>query len=89
MIIHQRKKTLERDAIVQIFAGMNFKTDINPLLIKTVENRPPTVSQFLKCLGKTLRIMRRPGVKIGPRQRSGKRGVRRQPQFLRGCRGLV
>ena len=70
MIINQRKKTLKRHAIVQIFAGMDLKANIHPMMIKAIENRSPAPRQLQKCLFKTLTIMRWPWIKERPGERT-------------------
>src|SRR5579862_664587 len=65
------EKRLKRYAVVKILSGMDFKTQIDSGLVKGVEDRFPTFGEFVECsvdkAGGTLR----PGIKIGPRERSG------------------
>ena len=75
MVVHQRKKTLEGDAVVQIFPRMQFKADVHPLLVEGIQNRPPAGRQRLERLLKALLVMRRPRIEKRPRQRAGEGGV--------------
>ena len=79
MVIHQRQKTLEGDAVVQIFPGMQLKADVHPLLAKGIQYWPPAGCQLLECFLKTLLVMRRPRIEKRPRQRAGEGRVRLQP----------
>src|SRR6185436_410354 len=81
-------KTLEEhfktDAIVDVFAGMQLKTKVNPLLFIHVEERLPTLRQFVKGrLDQSGRPLR-PGINVRPCEGTGERDMRLQPEIPRG-----
>src|SRR6266542_3864131 len=60
------QKHLKTDAVVQIFAGMQFKAEIDANIVKQVENRPPAFCQLIEGgLDQTPWTLR-PGVNIRP-----------------------
>jgi hypothetical protein len=89
MVIDPLQKTLKGHAIMQVFAGMDFVADIHALFVENVQQRPPAPGQLIKGLIEKRLIMRRPRIKIRPRQRPGKGGMRLQPQTRRGHRRLA
>ena len=78
MVIHQRQKTLEGYAVVQIFPRMQLKADVHALLVEGIQYRPPAGCQRLERLLKTLLVVRRPRIEKWPGQRAGEGGVRFQ-----------
>ena len=89
MVIDPLQETLKCHAIMQVFAGMDFVADIHALLVKNVQQRSPAPGQFIEGLIEKRLIMRRPRIKIRPRQRAGKGGVRLEPQTRRSHRRLA
>src|SRR5690606_20875597 len=87
MIVGRFEETLKRHAIVQVFTGVNFITQIHSCLIKSVKNGKPALGEFLETIidksGSTLG----PGIDRMPDQRAGERGVSRQAEVLTGARG--
>ena len=75
MVVDQRQKTLEGDAVVQIFPRMQLKADVHALLVEGIQNRPPAGRQRLERLLKALLVVRRPRIGKRPGQRSGEGGV--------------
>ncbi len=72
MVIYPLQEAFKGHAIVQVLTRMNFIAKVDPLLIVEIEERTPAPRQFIKRLINPCRIMRRPGIKQRPRQRSGK-----------------
>ena len=89
MVIDPLQETLEGHAVMQVFAGMDFVADIHALFVKNIQQRSPAPGQFIEGLIEKRLIMRRPRIKIRPRQRPGKGGMRLQPQTRRGHRRLA
>ena len=48
VFVHMFKEHFITDAVMQIFARMNFITKINSALIKFIQDRKPSVGQFFK-----------------------------------------
>src|SRR5437016_290856 len=66
---------LERHAVVQILAGMDLEAGVDAVFIEHVENRTPAPRQLVeRRLDEALRALR-PGIDVGPRQRTRKRGM--------------
>src|SRR5215468_2913115 len=60
------QKHLKRDAVVEIFARVQFETQIHANFVKGIENRFPALGQFLESgLNQTARTLR-PGIDVGP-----------------------
>src|SRR5437016_392095 len=62
------EKHFKRHAVVKVFAGMNFEAQIYARLVERIENRLPTLCQFVESrLHKSWGTLR-PGIKIRPGQ---------------------
>ena len=81
MVAGPLEEHLERDAVVQILAGMDFVADVDARLVERVQDRLPARRQFVERgfdqAGRTLR----PRIDVRPRQRAGERRVRGQPEI--------
>src|SRR5581483_1869584 len=75
------EKHLEGHSVVEVLAGMNFETEIHTNFIEFIQDRPPALCELIEGRvyqsGRTLR----PGIEVGPRQSSRKRGMRVQPEI--------
>ncbi|KAG0921298.1 hypothetical protein G6F31_020385 [Rhizopus arrhizus] len=40
---------LERDAVMQVFAGVNLEAQVHALLVAGVQHRQPAAGQFIEC----------------------------------------
>src|SRR5258705_5995641 len=81
VIAHAVEKHFEGRAVVQIFAGMDLKTEINPRSVECIENRLPASRQFVEgCLDQSSGALR-PGINVRPRERAGKCSMRAQPEI--------
>src|SRR5258707_5938128 len=76
MILQPLQKHFEGDAVVQIFAGVNFEANVHAGFVERVENWLPTRGEFVECGFDQSSGALRPGIKIGPRERARKRDVR-------------
>src|SRR5215469_15669081 len=77
------EKHFKADTVVEIFAGMDFKAEIDAGLVECVENGLPTFRQLVKCsvdqAGGTLR----PWVDVGPSEGARKCDMRSEPKIGR------
>ena len=64
------QESFEGRAVMQIFARMDFETEIDPRLLERVEDRLPERGKAGKAFRYHSRGALRPGVKMGPQQRA-------------------
>ncbi len=89
VVIHLRQKSLKRDTVMQVFAGMYFITEVHTVMVKTIQHRQPASRQLSKRLIKQSFMVWRPGIEPGPGERAGKSGMCAQAEFFRrGSRTL-
>ena len=70
MLAHTFQKHFEGLPIMQVLSRMNFKAKIHSGMDKSVQDGQPTLREFIESrFDKTHRPLR-PGIDIGPRQRS-------------------
>src|SRR2546430_6796181 len=67
------QKHLERHAVMQILAGMDLETEVDPRLLELVENRPPAPRQLVERRVHQTRWALGPGIEVRPCQRAGER----------------
>ena len=86
VIVYFGEEALEGDAVVQVFAGMDFVAAIDAVFFKDVKNGPPTGGELLKAgvheAGRTLW----PRIHHRPKQCAGERYVRLQAEIA-ACLG--
>ncbi|MNL44730.1 hypothetical protein D3C87_1673240 [compost metagenome] len=86
MIAGRLQKTLEGNAVMQVFAGMQLVAEIDAILLECIENGRPALAEFSKGhFDKTCGALR-PGINERPRQRAGKTRMALEAQMLRGFR---
>ncbi len=87
MVADASQEHLERDAVVQVLAGVDLEAGIDAGAVEGVEQRPPALGQLVeRGLDQTGGALR-PRVEIGPRQRAGERRVGGEPEPPRSlCR---
>ncbi|MNL28787.1 hypothetical protein D3C87_1504470 [compost metagenome] len=76
MVLHAIEEHLVGDAIVQVFAGVNFVADVDARLVEGVEDRRPAAGQLVEGLFDQPSRALWPGVEIGPGQRARKGRMR-------------
>src|SRR5882762_9111549 len=86
---HALEKHFKRRAVVQIFAGMNLETEINPRSVKCIENRLPASRQFVERGFDQPSGALRPWINIRPRERAGKCGMRAKAEIRRSFRRIL
>src|SRR5689334_11390544 len=70
VILYPVEEHLDGSAIMQIFSGMNLETQIHSRLVKGIQYGQPAGSQLIECGLDQSGGPLRPGINIGPGQRS-------------------
>src|SRR6266481_1040272 len=86
MLAHALQKHFKRRSIMQVFAGMDLKAQIDSRFIECLENRPPPLCQLIESRFNQPRGSLRPRIKVRPSQRPRKRNMRLQPKIGRRLR---
>ncbi len=85
MVLHPLQEHLERDAVMQVLTGMDLITHVDAVFVRMIEDRRPAAGKLVEGgLDQTGRALR-PGIDVGPGERAGKGGMRRDAEMLRGC----
>ena len=88
MIADGFEETLERRAVVQVFAGMDLERDVDAGLVEGIENRPPAPCELLEPGFDEARRSLRPRVHGVPEQGAAEGRVRFELQSLARFRGV-
>ena len=87
VIVHALEEHFEGDAVVEIFARVDFEAKVDVGFVESVEDGAPPGGEFVEGSFDQARRALRPRVQIGPRQRAGKRSVRAQGEVGGGFGG--
>ena len=87
MVFHPLEEHLVGDAIMQVFTRMDFVAEIDPVLVKGIQDRQPAARQLVKCFLHQTRRTLRERVEEGPGERAGESRVLGQPEVVRGLGG--
>lgn len=87
MVVHHVEEALEGRAVMQILARVDLEAQVHAAGVEGIQDGAPATAEFGEGFfhqpGRTLR----PRIEIGPGQRAGERGMRRQSQALAGLGG--
>ncbi|MNT55279.1 hypothetical protein D3C72_1925040 [compost metagenome] len=75
VIANLPQKALKGHTVMQILPWVQFIAKVDTDVVKSIEDRPPTLCQLPEGFLQQQRIVRWPGVKIGPGQRARKSHV--------------
>ena len=74
---------------MQVFTGVDFKTDIDSVILENIQDRMPSTREFVeRILDQASRALR-PRIEIRPRQRARETGMRGKAQTAAGDRGQL
>ncbi|ENN87473.1 hypothetical protein RHSP_28535 [Rhizobium freirei PRF 81] len=83
VVLHALQEHLEGDAVMQVFARMDFVADVNAVFVGVIEDRRPAAGKLFKGgfdeTGRTLR----PGIDEGPGKRAREGRMRLDAEMLR------
>jgi hypothetical protein len=84
VVMDSCQKLLKRDAVMEVFARVQFEADVYTCFVERIKDRKPALAQFLKCFIDHACGALGPRVKERPGECSGKCGVRREAKILAG-----
>jgi len=85
VMIDRREEPLERDAVVEVLAGVKFIAQVDAVISAGIEDRPPAAGQFGKALLDQPGGALRPRIDRVPQQRTRECRHRREPEAAAGA----